>query len=152
MTESHDARRVEMAILETSRVVRHAFNSRLRPYDLNLTQGTILTWVAERGPLTQRQLADLLNITRPSVGAFIDGLEKRGLVERVGDPNDRRVWLITLTPEAKPYVDGFVRIDKEVRDQLRDGMSREERRQLVDLLGRLERNAIQTGQSGELKL
>jgi|SRR3954447_9180785 len=133
--------RIEIALVRTTRAVKHAFNERLTEIGLNMTQAGLLSFVDEHGSLTQRELADLLHISRVSAGTFIDGLEARGLVKRTDDPADRRVWLITLTPEAGPLVEAFREIDRNLRDDLRAGFSRQERHLLADLLERLEENA-----------
>ena len=50
------------------------------------------------GPLSQQQLAKGLNVNRTVMVKLIDGLEARGLVERVRNPDDRRAYL--LHPDA----------------------------------------------------
>jgi len=49
------------------------------------------------GPLGAAELATRLGITRSSVTALVDRLERAGLVERRADPGDRRRLRITLT-------------------------------------------------------
>jgi DNA-binding MarR family transcriptional regulator len=132
-----DPRRVEIALFRASRSVRRAFNTRLAAIDLNMTQAGLLSCLDEHGSLTQRELADLLHITRVSAGTCIDSLEARSLVKRTGDPDDRRVWLISLTREAGSVIDEFKRIDDELRSDLRRGFERAERQQLAALLDRL---------------
>lgn len=51
-----------------------------------------------RGPLTMRQLADGLTIDKPYATLVVDGLEERGLVERVAHPTDRRCRIARATP------------------------------------------------------
>ena len=50
--------RLEMAVLRTARSVRRAFDARLRPLGLNLTQASLLSFLGDLGALTQRELAD----------------------------------------------------------------------------------------------
>jgi DNA-binding MarR family transcriptional regulator len=117
------------------------FNVRLAEIGLNLIQAGLLLHVDAYGPLSQRELAELLDITRVATGTCIDDLEARGLVRRTADSNDRRVWLIVATPAAKALLERFNEIDAEVRAALRAGFDRRERHQLVDLLERLHTNA-----------
>ena len=78
--------RVESTLMATARLVREAFDARLVPLDLNLTQASLIGYVAEFGATTQTQLADHLGIGRAAIGSIIDRLERRGLVERQPDP------------------------------------------------------------------
>jgi len=40
-------------------------------------------------------------VTGGNITGITDLLEKEGLVERVADPNDRRAWLVRLTPAGR---------------------------------------------------
>jgi DNA-binding MarR family transcriptional regulator len=50
------------------------------------------------GPLTMRQLADWLAIDKPYATLVVDDLERRGLVERLPHPTDRRRRIAHATP------------------------------------------------------
>ncbi len=52
------------------------------------------------GPLSMSQIAQLLGVTNAAVTGIADRLEKKGLVQRVQDPTDRRVVCVQLTPEG----------------------------------------------------
>ena len=58
----------------------------------------MLSTLAESGPLTQIELATTMSIDRTAMVYLIDELEARTLVERVRSPQDRRAFLIHLTP------------------------------------------------------
>lgn len=49
------------------------------------------------GPLQAGQLAQRFGVSRPTITRTVDGLVKKGLVERRVDPSDRRVTMIALT-------------------------------------------------------
>ncbi len=74
--------RVESTLMATARLVRVAFDTRLAPLDLNLTQASLIGYVNEFGASTQTDLADHLGIGRAAIGSVIDRLQARGLVER----------------------------------------------------------------------
>ena len=54
--------RVESTLMATARLVREAFDARLVPLDLNLTQASLIGYVAEFGAAPQTRLADRLGI------------------------------------------------------------------------------------------
>ena len=61
--------------------------------------------LAERGEVNQRELSKRVGIASTTAVPALDNLEKRGLVQRVRDPNDRRKHFIQLKPEGKRLFD-----------------------------------------------
>jgi DNA-binding MarR family transcriptional regulator len=54
-----------------------------------------------RGPMTMRDLAAALATDAPYTTVVVDDLERRGLVERRPDPDDRRRKTVAVTPEGR---------------------------------------------------
>lgn len=133
-------RRVESTLMATARLIREAFDARLEAVDLNLTQASLLAYVAEFGATSQTQLADQMGIGRAAIGNVIDRLEARSLVERQPDPDDRRVWRVDLTDDGRVLAKQVVEIDEVLRAELRHGIGREERQALSWVLSRLQQN------------
>jgi len=128
--------------MATARTIRLAYERRLAPLELNLSQASLLAFVHETGPLTQAQLAEALGLGRPATGSLIDSLERRGLVERQPDPRDRRAWRVAVTPAGQALVGPVVEVDRALRRELRSGIAREERQQLARVLLRLQANLV----------
>lgn len=132
--------RVESTLMATARLVREAFDARLGPLDLNLTQASLIGYVAEFGATTQTRLADHLGIGRAGIGTVIDRLQQHDLVERKPDPADRRVWLVDITANGRAMATRIADIDEILRAELRRGIGREERQALSWVLTRLQQN------------
>ncbi len=132
--------RVEATLMATARAVRAAFDHRLGVLDLNLTQATMLAYVAEYGPISQTQISDHNGIGRAATGATIDRLERRGLVERRPNPDDRRVWLVALTAAGEALVQQIREVDRRLQSELRSGISRQDRLALANVMNRLQEN------------
>ena len=126
--------------MATSRTLRRAYDLRLGVLGLNLSEAILLGYVSEHGPMTQTQLAARLMMGRPSLGAVVDSLERRGLVERQRHPTDRRVWLVANTPDGDRLVPEIDAMDQKLRIELRSGISRAERQALAEALMRLQSN------------
>jgi DNA-binding MarR family transcriptional regulator len=132
--------RVESTLMATARLVRVAFDTRLAPLELNLTQASLIGYVAEFGPTTQTDLADHLGIGRAAIGSVIDRLQARGLVERQPKADDRRVWLVTITDAGTDMARRINEVDQVLRAELRHGLGREERQALAWVMTRLQQN------------
>lgn len=64
----------------------------------------ILAALAERPGTSQRQLSRMLAIKPANMVAMVNELEGLGLIHRAGDPHDRRVHLLTLSPRATEQI------------------------------------------------
>ena len=132
--------RVESTIISAAGDVRRLYDHRFATIDLTLSLASLLCYVADFGPVSQTRAADHLRQGRAVTGTQIDRLEERGLIERLPDPNDRRVWLVQLTKSGKALAAKAVEIDVVVRKELRSGIPREDRQALANVLVRLQQN------------
>lgn len=132
--------RVETTLMATARALRQAYDRRLEPLGLHLSQASLLAYVAEVGSQPQTRIAERLGLGRAATGSMVDALEARGLVRRGPDADDRRVWLVEITVEGKELADRVAAVDEELRGELRAGTTKEDRQQLAAILLRLQSN------------
>ena len=64
--------------------------------------------LAERGELNQLELSKRVGIASTTAVPALDNLEKRGLVQRTRDPNDRRKYFVSLKEEGRRLVDDIL--------------------------------------------
>jgi DNA-binding MarR family transcriptional regulator len=74
-------------------------------FDLSSAQGDLLCSLEPGQAVTMVSLARVLHCHDSNVTGLIDRLERRGLLERRGDPKDRRVKLIALTKDGEKFRD-----------------------------------------------
>lgn len=102
----------------------------------NLEFGTV--GALQREPhLDQISLAARIGVDRTNIGLIIDGLEKRGLVERSVNPNDRRARVIRVTPEGVAAHARQASKTALVREQIFAPLTAAEREVFYDLLERI---------------
>jgi DNA-binding MarR family transcriptional regulator len=77
---------------------------RSQPRDMSLTSLSTLATLESTGPRRITDLASSEGVTQPSMTALVTALERSGLVERRGDPSDRRVALVALTSDGSDYI------------------------------------------------
>ena len=90
------------------RPARGLRSSQVRLLSLTPTEGMRVTDLAER-----------VGMTKQALGEFADALERRGLMESVRDPSDRRVRILRLTAEGHEAVTASERVIAEVEQEWR---------------------------------
>lgn len=74
---------------------------------LTISQFGVLEALLHGGPLCQRDIARKILKSTGNITMVIDNLEKRGLVQRERDSEDRRFITIHLTPEGSKLIEGI---------------------------------------------
>ncbi|PZV06187.1 MAG: MarR family transcriptional regulator [Leptolyngbya sp.] len=67
---------------------------------LSLSQLRVLYFLRRRSQSSLSEVADYLDVTRPTMSAMVERLVQRGLVNRISDPAERRRIILTLTTEG----------------------------------------------------
>lgn len=86
--------------------------------------------------LSPTQLFELLMISSGGMTNRLDRLEKAGYIERLPNPEDRRSKLVKLSPEGKALIDEMMPAHVSNEEKALEGLSREERQQLNQLMSR----------------
>ncbi len=90
------------AVMATADAFLRESQRLFRPHGLTAAQYNVLNVLAPRaGGLSQRELSDVLVVDRSNVTGLLDRMEKAGWVKRADDPQDRRVYLVTLTAQGR---------------------------------------------------
>jgi DNA-binding MarR family transcriptional regulator len=113
------------------------FAARMRAVDLTLALVGVLRFLARNPGSTQRELADAIGMPSSRLVAMADELERRGLVRRVRDEQDRRSHRITLTAGGEAELAVIAREAREHKNELLAALSAEEQDQLAELLRRI---------------
>ena len=112
-----------------------AFSEHYRKdFGMTRAQWVILARLERMGGLSQKELADVLEVEPISVARLIDRLQARGLVERRPDATDRRVWRLHLTPAATPILERIATYRAELHDRITQGLDHEAVLHVVEAL------------------
>ena len=77
------------------------FTERIGELDLTPAQVGLLRLVASRPGQSQQKLAKQLGTPATRLVPLVDGLEKRGLIERRRNAEDRRLYALELSPAGR---------------------------------------------------
>ncbi|MFY9941518.1 MAG: MarR family transcriptional regulator [Desulfobacterales bacterium] len=101
MQKAETIKEIVSAIRQLSRAVYMDSAKMSRRYGLTSPQSGVLRALFTQGPLSSTELSRRLFVTPSNITGIIDRLEKKGLVERLPKARDRRVTMITLTPQGQ---------------------------------------------------
>jgi MarR family transcriptional regulator for hemolysin len=105
-----------LAIKNASKSLERALDVELRgQYGLSGGQWKVILVLTIQNGLAQKDLAERIFVDSTTLVPIIDGMEKRGLVERKTDPKDRRNNNVFLTAKSEPFVDPIIEIVLRMR-------------------------------------
>ncbi|MBK5105945.1 MAG: MarR family transcriptional regulator [Burkholderiales bacterium] len=127
---------------DVARLLRTAYDRRIRKLGLTRAQWWVLTHLFRGDGVTQTELAETLEIEKPTLGRLLDRLEAKGWVRREHDAHDRRVWRVHLTDEVEPALRTMRTLAAELRRDALAGISAAEREHFVDMLFAIKSNLL----------
>lgn len=115
---------------------------RLDDFDLKPSQAGILFVLSCNGKLSQRELAERIGITPPSMTVALRKMETRGYIEKEPDEKDQRIIRILLTEKGESCVDDIRTVMDEMEAVLYQNMTQEEKMLLRRLLLQMQENLL----------
>jgi MarR family transcriptional regulator, transcriptional regulator for hemolysin len=125
---------------DVARLLKKRLEQNSRGSGLTRSQWQILAYLAQNEGINQKGLAELLEIEPITLGRIVDKLQVLGLVARRPDPTDRRVWLLHLTPAARPKLTLLHRFGVVTRREALAGVPDTDTEHLLKTLQALKAN------------
>jgi len=124
----------------THRALQRALEARIRPYGITLGMWYFLRALWEEDGLSQRELSERAGTAEPTTVTALHAMERRGLVVRVQNQDDRRKSNIYLTKPARELRELLLPQAREVNRTATAGMPPAEIEALKRTLTRLRVN------------
>ncbi len=105
-------------VADITRLFRRVFDRRSAHLGLTRVQWRALSRIERAQGLSQKQLAEDLDLEAIAVGRVVDRLEIAGFIERRAHPDDRRCWSLYLAPKSGEVMAGMKRISTVLRDDV----------------------------------
>lgn len=109
-------------ILELVVLVNDDMTKSLARDGLTVSRAGLLWELQQRGPTTQRELADALRVSARNITGLVDGLVATGFVTREAHPTDRRATLVSFTEHGAAAAAAMDRDHQEFARLLFEGM------------------------------
>ncbi len=116
---------------------RKAADDWIRERELSFEQGFVLGYLAENPGAIQRDIARITRTSAASVSSLLQGLERRGLIERRTESGDERRKKVYPTPAGVELVAGFDTAMADADDTILAPLSPAERATLQALLTKI---------------
>lgn len=128
-------------INQTGRKISQVLNHRFLPYEVTTEQWSVLAHLCEESGISQKELAVRVSKDQTNVTRILDQLQRKGLIVRMANPEDRRSFLPSVTPEGRRAYEKIAPMEEQVMTQVTAGLDPEEVAKLKDLLRRIADNA-----------
>src|SRR5919199_3052669 len=121
MSADAPGRTLGFLLHDVARLLRKRFEQKARGLGLTRAQWQVLAHLAEREGIHQGALAEILEIEPITLVRILDRLQAAGLIERRPHARDRRIWLLHLTPKARPALAEIRELGRETRAEALQG-------------------------------
>jgi len=115
---------------------RRRLDCALEPLGLRSREFWLLV-IAGNGNVSQHEMAELCGLDPSSLVAVLDGMERRRLLHRVRNPNDRRVQWVRRTEEGDRLFARALPLAQDAEAQQLAALSAADQRQVVAAMRKL---------------
>ncbi|MBY8914520.1 MarR family transcriptional regulator [Bacillus sp. YC2] len=114
----------------------------IKDLGLNSQQGKIIDYIYKNQDkdLIQKDLADRFHLRGASITSMLQGLEKKGLIERKIPADNERQKNIYVLPKAVELIESFNQSFQKVEDEIISVLTEEEQQTLNELLNKINQH------------
>lgn len=143
--------RIGFLVHDVSRMRRTLFDQRLKDLDITRAQWSALAALSRRPDegVIQADLARQLEVGKVTIGGLIDRLESSGVVERRGDPTDRRTRRVYITDKGFEIIEEMQSIGRDLNAVIMKGLTLDQIHEAEEVLHTMKvnlRDALKAGQ------
>lgn len=138
-TGDHAVLKLWLRMLASTTQIEAEIRKRLREnFDISLARFDYMAQLYRyREGLKMRVLSRYLMVTGGNVTGLTDELEREGVVQRSPSPEDRRAWIVSLTPKGRRSFEAMAKAHEEWLLELFSGLDEKAVQQLYAQLGAL---------------
>ncbi len=100
-------------------------------------QGRIMFILWKTDNLSMSEISEKTSLAKNTVSVVIDGMVKKGIVERNINPQNRRQAIVSLTEYAKSLQEKYETVSQQMNSLFYQGFSEEEQKQFERYLARI---------------
>lgn len=112
---------------------------------ISLPQFLVLAFLNQEGELKMKNLASLMHVTTAAMTGIVDRLVRHAEVERIYDPQDRRIIKVKLTPKGKELIKKIDCQRKEMLIKIFSKLSADDRQEYLRIVTQIKDILIREG-------
>jgi DNA-binding MarR family transcriptional regulator len=116
-------------------------------FDVSYEQWSILVHLYRKDGQTQQELSNIAVKDKAAITRLLNVLEKKNIVLRIPDRNDKRSKLVYLTNKAKEFKDDLIAVVEELLDEAKENIDPGEMEQCKKTLNKIFANFDRLNQS-----
>jgi len=124
-------------IMNLAHQIKYQLNQALLQEDLTVQQWALLQQLMLERPLTAVQLANRLDMDKPTVSGIVKRLVEKDFLTKQANPADQRSQLLNLTSTGQTAAVTGQGISNQIVDAIMAPLSPEDQQRLNQLLGKL---------------
>lgn len=114
--------------------------------DIRLTMpqfGLLHTISKEKEEVILKDMAEKMGKDKSAIVRMVDQLEKKELLRRVVDKNDRRKNLLLVTKKGERLINEFIEMELKLNEELQSGLSTEDMQTFYKVVNHLKQKSEQ---------
>lgn len=126
--------------VRTSKKISRYLNLNLKSYQITTEQWSVLKRLYEKNQVNQKDLSERADKDQATLTKILDLLEKKQYISRTPNPEDRRSYLIDLTPQGARLVEQLTPFVETLFEKVTAGLSSEQLNMYLEVLLKLHSN------------
>lgn len=118
--------------------VNKTLNKKLNTYNIAIEQRATLEIIKFEKNVNQTTIANLLGKDKTTISRSLNSLEKKGLIKKIENLEDKRINTVQLTKEGEEILENTVDVVASFRESLNDKLSEEELNMFFKIVNKLE--------------
>ena len=125
-------------IIKASRHLKNKLDKALKEFDITAAQFSVIIQIhSSDHPITAAEIAQKLGSDRPTISGIINRLEKKGIVFKIDNLEDKRSSYLEICKEFNKLVSKVKVISDELTINIFSIYSKEETKQFSEMIFRL---------------
>ena len=127
-----------ISLMKASDHISSFVHAHLKKIGLTVSQFGVLEALSMRGPLCQKDIAEVIRKTTGNITTVIDNLEKNGLAVRTKGRADRRYFTVTITDKGKQLLEDSFEVYRQNVTERFSSLDTDELERLISICRKLE--------------
>jgi DNA-binding MarR family transcriptional regulator len=143
--------RLWLRLLTCTTLIENQVRRRLRDqFNITLPRFDLLAQL-DRAPngMTLGELSQRMMVSNGNITGLVERLAEQGLIRRRPLPNDRRVQIVSLTPEGQRFFRSMARVNADWVGDIFAGLAPKDIEALMPLLAKTKQSARQALNNGD---